>query len=121
MSRVDEGKRGGGEQVGEMTPLELSQRLEQEQPVVLLDVREPHEREIADLPESGQFRIPLGELPDRLDELDPEVHLVVYCRSGARSGQAAEFLSAHGFERVYNLVGGLLRWREDVDPSVKAY
>ena len=118
---VEEGRSSPELEPGEMTPRELSQRLKQEQPVVLLDVRQPHEREIADLPESGQLRIPLDELPDRVDELDPDVNLVIYCRSGARSGQAAEFLSARGFAHVYNLVGGILRWREEVDPSVQAY
>ncbi len=106
---------------GEMTPVELSQRLEQEQPLVLLDVREPHEWEIADLPEVGQLRIPLAELMGRLDELDPEENLVIYCRSGARSGQAAHVLASRGFSRVFNLTGGLLRWRDDVDPDVPEY
>lgn len=108
-------------EAGEMSPVELHQRLEQEQPLGLLDVREPHEWEIADLPEVGQLRIPLGELMGRLDELDREESLVIYCRSGARSGQAAQFLASRGFPRVFNLTGGLLRWRDEVDPDVPAY
>lgn len=108
-------------EVQEMTATELRDRLEAGQPLVLVDVREPHEREIADLPEVGQHRIPMRELLERLDELDPEDNLVVYCRSGARSRWAAGALEAEGFGTVLNLKGGVLAWREEIDPSLRAY
>ncbi len=108
-------------EAGEMTPVELKERLDNEHPIVLVDVRQPHEWSIADLPEVGQLRIPLDQFMDRMSELDPDDNIVIYCRSGARSGRAAEELAARGYGQVYNLVGGLLRWREDVDPSVPEY
>ena len=107
--------------IPEITPTELKARLDRKDPIVLVDVREPHERAIADLPEAGQVLIPLRELPARADELDPASEVVLYCRSGARSGKALLQLQARGFERVLNLQGGLLKWREDVDPSLRAY
>jgi sulfur-carrier protein adenylyltransferase/sulfurtransferase len=114
----------GGSQpasVPEITPSELKERLDRGDRVVLLDVREPHEYAIADLPEAGQKRIPLAQIPARVGELDPDSELVVYCRSGGRSGKAAAHLMAQGFERVWNLKGGVLKWRDDVDPSLKSY
>lgn len=107
--------------IPEMTPSELKSRLDQEHPLVLVDVREPFEREIADLPESGQHRIPVAQFLDRMGELDPEENLVIYCRSGARSGWAAKQLAERGFTRVWNLKGGVLGWREEVDPTLEAY
>ena len=107
--------------IPEITPVELKERLEREDALVLLDVREPHEYAIADLPEVGQLRIPMKQVPQRVAELDRGTDLVIYCRSGARSGRLTAFLLANGFERVWNLKGGVLRWREDVDPSLRAY
>jgi adenylyltransferase/sulfurtransferase len=107
--------------IPEITPKELKERLDRKDPIVLLDVREPHEAAIADLPEVGQLRIPMRELPARVGELDPSSELIIYCRSGARSGRITLALQAHGFQRVWNLKGGMLKWREDVDPSVRAY
>jgi sulfur-carrier protein adenylyltransferase/sulfurtransferase len=109
------------ETVPEMTATELKERLDQEQPLVLVDVREPFEREIADLPEVGQKRIPMRELEERMQELDPDQNLVFYCRSGARSRRAAEQLLAGGYPKVFNLTGGVLAWRDEVDPSLREY
>ena len=69
----------------------------------------------------GQLRIPMRQVVERVAELDRGTDLVLYCRSGARSGRLAAFLLANGFERVWNLKGGVLRWREDVDPSLRSY
>jgi adenylyltransferase/sulfurtransferase len=107
--------------VPEITPTELKDRLDREDRLVLLDVREPHEYAIADLPEHGQLRIPMRQVVGRVGELDKEVDLVIYCRSGARSGRVVAHLLASGFERVWNLEGGVLRWREEVDPTLRAY
>ena len=107
--------------VPEITPTELKERLDRGDSVILVDVREPHEYPIADLPEVGQKRIPMREIATRADELDPGAELVIYCRSGARSGKVAAHLIARGFDRVWNLKGGLLKWREEVDPSLQAY
>lgn len=108
-------------EVPEITPLELKERLENGDAPLLVDVREPFEVSIADLPDHGQLRIPMGELSERYSELDPDSELVLYCRSGSRSARATRFLLANGYEKVYNLDGGILRWRQDVDPSLTAY
>ena len=107
--------------VPEITPVELKDRLDRNETFVLLDVREPHEYAIADLPEVGQLRIPMRQVAERVGELDRGTDLVIYCRSGARSGRMTAYLLANGFERVWNLKGGVLRWRDDIDPTLRAY
>jgi len=72
---------------------------------VVLDVREPYEWELGTLP--GAIRIRLGELPNSLDELDPEIPTLVVCRSGNRSQQAAVFMQMSGFESAANMAGGM--------------
>ena len=109
------------EELPEISARELDERLERGEALGLVDVREPHEREIADLPEVGQQRIPLGQLMDRVGELERETPVILYCRSGSRSGWATRELRALGFGNVWNLKGGLLAWKEDVDPSIQAY
>ena len=107
--------------VPEITPLELEDRLQSANPPVLVDVREPFEVKIADLPDHGQLRIPSGEFAHRVGELDPSAELVIYCRSGARSAMVTAVLMHNGYDRVLNLKGGILGWRADVDPSLTAY
>ena len=107
--------------VPEITPDELNERFELGRVPVLLDVRELFEREIVDLPDYGQLFIPTGQFIERMGELDPEKEVVVYCRSGARSEQVARYLMQNGFEHVLNLRGGVLGWREEVDPSLPTY
>ncbi len=109
------------EEIPEVSPGELEERLEQGDELTLVDVREPYEREIADLPEVGQLRIPLGQLMDRASELDRDVPVILYCRSGSRSGWATQELAGRGFDNVWNLKGGLLAWKVEVDPSIQAY
>ena len=107
--------------VPEITAAELKERLDRGDPLVLVDVREPFEAQIADLPEHGQKRIPTGDFPQRFSELDPESEIVVYCRSGSRSAWACAILAHQGYEKVLNLHGGVLGWRAEVDPSLAAY
>ncbi|MEM9665834.1 MAG: rhodanese-like domain-containing protein [Bacteroidota bacterium] len=87
---------------------------------VLLDVREPDEYDICNL--GGQL-LPLRQLPFRVQELQEykEALVVVHCRSGGRSAQAAEFLQSQGFSDVYNLKGGILAWSAEIDPSMPTY
>ncbi len=105
--------------VREISPAEFVARRERGEPMVLLDVREPHELAIASVP--GILHIPMGEVPERLSELDPDQEIVVLCRSGGRSLQVARFLEARGYSKVANLTGGILAWGRDVDPSLQAY
>ncbi len=85
----------------------------------LLDVREPHEDAIAHI--EGSKLIPLGELPQRLNELPRDQKLVVHCKSGGRSAKACAILSANGFNDVWNVAGGITAWSKEIDPSIPAY
>jgi len=84
----------------------------------MLDVREEHEYNIANL---GGRLLPLRELPSRVNELDSSKDIVVYCKMGGRSQQAVEFLKNAGFRKVKNLVGGIDRWAETIDTSMPRY
>ena len=97
---------------------ELKQRLDAEESLLILDVREPHEYQIANL---GGKLIPLNDLPVRLAEVDRDREIVVQCRSGARSQRAAEYLQQAGFTRVSNLTGGILAWADEIDPTMPKY
>jgi adenylyltransferase/sulfurtransferase len=87
----------------------------------LIDVREAHEWEISNLGFAGAKLIPLGQLFERLNEMEPEADLVVYCRSGSRSAMAVRYLQAHGFERSVNLRGGINDWALHIDPELPRY
>jgi len=104
--------------VPEIGPKEFLARRASSEPVVLLDVREAWELEIASLP--GVLHIPMGEIAARLEELDARVETVVLCRSGRRSYDVARFLQQNGFNAV-NLAGGILAWARDVDPDLPTY
>ena len=80
--------------------------------VTILDVRQPKEYENSHIP--GAKLIPLTEIKDRIDELDPDTQTVVYCAIGGRSRVAAQMLSAQGFEKVYNLTGGIKAWNGNI-------
>ena len=103
----------------EMTPAEVADWLHSDNPPFLLDVREPNEWEICHIP--GAVRISVNELAERMNELDSAVEMVVYCRSGVRSARAVELLRQAGFRKVKNMAGGILRWSDEVDPSVPKY
>src|SRR5690606_6257681 len=107
--------------VPEITPTELRARLERGEPIVLLDVREPAEWEIANLEAYGARLIPMGQVAERIDELDPGSEIVVQCRTGGRSMRVARQLQAAGFRRVLNLKGGIHAWSDEIDPSIPKY
>jgi len=117
-------KRGEGEKtvtIPEMTVHELKAKLDQKDNFILLDVREPFEYQIAKIP--GSKLIPLGELPNRLSELDSNKakEIVVHCKSGGRSAKAVELLLKSGFKNVWNVTGGITAWSTKIDPSVPKY
>jgi adenylyltransferase/sulfurtransferase len=97
---------------------ELKQRLDRGEDIYVLDVREPHEYDICNI---GGHLIPLGELPNRVNELDTSKEIVAHCRSGVRSAKAVNFLRQAGFKKVHNLAGGILAWADRVDPSMPKY
>lgn len=85
----------------------------------LLDVREPHEYDIARIPNSNL--IPLQQLPGRLNELPRDQKILVHCRSGVRSAKAVEMMQQSGFKDVHNITGGILAWSREIDPTVPQY
>ena len=97
------------QQIQSITASELKERLAQDNDIVLLDVREPSEHAEKNI--SNSLLIPLGEIPARISELEPYKNreIVVYCRSGKRSGQACAYLGQYGYT-VVNLTGGMLKW-----------
>jgi rhodanese-related sulfurtransferase len=104
---------------GQISPTDLRRRLDRGDHVVLLDVREPEELAVARLPEA--LHIPMGEVPGRLHELDPDHEIVVFCHHGIRSASVVQFLGQREFEHVANLSGGIDAWSRTVDPSVPRY
>jgi adenylyltransferase/sulfurtransferase len=104
--------------IPEITPKELKARLDKGDDIYVLDVREPHEYDICNI---GGHLIPLGELPQRVHELDSSKEIVAHCKSGKRSAQAVEFLRGAGFKKIQNLKGGILAWSDEVDPNVPKY
>ena len=103
----------------EITVEELKAMRDRGDALVLVDVREPREWGISDLADS--VKIPLGTLQENLAKLSKEDDIVVYCRTGGRSGNAVQFLAQNGFARVRNLVGGINRWAERIDKSLPRY
>ncbi len=100
-------------------PVELKQRLERGDEVVLIDVRDPVEQQVAALP--GALVIPLERLGQRMKELDPQREYVLFCRTGVRSARGVRQMMAAGFTKVKNLRGGLNAWAEKVDPTMLKY
>jgi adenylyltransferase/sulfurtransferase len=113
--------RGAESVVPEIDPHALRAKLDAGADLLLLDVREPFEAELARIPDARL--LPLGQLEARLAELEPwrTREVVVHCRTGGRSRRACELLRSKGFERVSNLAGGIEAWALQVDPSMKRY
>ena len=106
--------------IGEMSPREFLDRREAGEEMTLLDVREDWELKLAPVP-THVVHIPMGEISDRIAELDPKKETVEICRSGGRSTQVAEFLERQGFGKVFNLSGGILAWSRVIDPRIPQY
>ena len=104
----------------EIAPEELKVLLDSKSDVVVVDVREPWEIEIASLANAKQ--IPMGDIPARFNqELDPEKHVVVICHHGVRSMNVTAWLRQQGFEQVQSLRGGIDRWSRQIDPTIPVY
>ena len=103
----------------DITSVELKQRLDRGDKLKIVDVREPNEYQINRI--AGSELIPLGDVPKRVNELNPDDEIVVHCKTGGRSAKAADFLRSVGFKRVLNLKGGILDWIDKVDPTQPKY
>lgn len=104
--------------IPEITPAEFVARRDRGEAMTLLDVREGWELGVASVP--GIVHIPMGEVAERVGEIDRNTEVVVLCRSGRRSLEVARFLQQKGFNAV-NLAGGILAWSHDVDATIPTY
>lgn len=103
----------------EITVSELKQMFDSEEDFQLIDVREEYETDIASI---GGELIPMGEIMDHLDKISRNKKVVLYCRTGNRSGIVTQALEKqHGFSNVYNLKGGIHAWADEIDNSLPKY
>ena len=106
--------------IKELSPRDLLERRAAGAEMILLDVREDWEIQLAAVP-SRVVHIPMGRIAERIAELEPTATTVVICRSGGRSREVARFLDSQGFHSVFNLAGGILAWSRDLDPQIPQY
>ncbi len=105
--------------VQEIQPAQLASRLEKGEKLEIIDVREPYEWEIGHIP--GARLVPLSRIPEEIPRLDKRRETILYCKVGGRSAYAAQQLAEAGVTEVRNLAGGILRWIDEVDPTMARY
>ncbi len=98
----------------EITVQQLRQMQDNQEDFQLIDVREAHEYDEANI---GATLIPLGEVPSHMAEISRDKKVVVHCRSGKRSANAIQFLEKQGFDNLYNLKGGILAYQQEIENS----
>ena len=99
----------------EITVQELKSKIDAKEDFQLIDVREEHEFETVNI---GAELIPMGTVPDHLDQISKDKPVYIHCRSGARSGNICNFLESQGYTNVYNVKGGILAWISEIDPTL---
>lgn len=104
--------------IPEISVQELKDLQDKKADILLLDVRNPDEYALCNL--GGQL-LPMSELPQRYQELNPDQQIVIHCHAGGRSRRATEFLMTQGFKRVFNLRGGITAWANEIDHSMPKY
>ena len=102
----------------EVTFSELKKMMDAEEDFQLIDVREEHEVDIASI---GGELIPMGEVMENLNKISKDKKVVIYCRSGNRSGVITQALETKGFTNIYNLKGGILAWATEIDTNITKY
>lgn len=102
----------------EISVQELAELKKKKADIFILDVRNQNEYEICNL---GGHLIPFAELPNRLNELNPEQKIIIHCHAGGRSSRATKFLTEQGLKNVFNLKGGITAWATEIDPTMKKY
>jgi len=105
--------------VEQISPRELHEKLQKNEKVIIIDVRNQNELDICKIENS--MHIPLHELGQRYHQLPDDISLVVQCHHGGRSQRAAEYLIQQGFRDVYNLAGGIELWAAQIDPTMARY
>ena len=103
----------------ELDATELQKKLENGSSPIIIDVREDFELEISKI--EGSLHIPMNQIPNRINELNPENDYVIMCRTGVRSSQICEFLSNQNFRSIANLSGGINEWAKKIDSSLPVY
>lgn len=107
------------EAVKVVTVEQLKKMMDEKQEFQLIDVRERHEKDYSDI---GGTLIPMGTVMQHVDEIRRDIPVIIYCRSGNRSGRVVSMLQERfGFTNLYNLAGGILAWADRIDPEVKKY
>jgi adenylyltransferase/sulfurtransferase len=112
-------KREGVADYETVSPAELDERIRRGERVLLIDVREPEEHDLAHI--EGARLLPLSRFPEWADTLDAGEEIVFMCHHGIRSAQVCAFLARQGFTKLYNLAGGIDRWSQEVDGGVPRY
>jgi len=107
------------QQISEIQPAHLAERIARGEQLEIIDVREPYEWQIAHIP--GARLVPLERIAAEIPRLDKSRETILYCKVGARSMFAAQQLADAGVSDVRNLAGGILRWIDEVDPSLTRY
>ena len=107
------------EEENEITVKQLKRLLDGRIHVNLVDVREPHEYDFCHI--SGSRLIPVGEIPSRVNEFNPDEEYIFYCHVAERSAWAVNFLRQLGFKKVKNLLGGVDAWAIEIDPTMPRY
>jgi len=102
----------------EISCVELKKMMEEGEDFQLIDVREEQEVDIATI---GGELIPMGDVMDNLNKISKDKNVVVYCRSGKRSGAIVQKLEQNGFTNIHNLKGGILAWSDEIDPTLTKY
>lgn len=102
----------------EVTVQELKEMMDRNDEFQLIDVREPFEYEVSNL---NGVNIPLAGIVIEADKLDRDKPVIIQCRSGKRSAQAVMLLEQQGFDNLANLKGGILAWKEEIDPELDVY
>jgi len=110
---------GSAGECWDISPSDLKSKIQRGEPLLLLDVREPVELQVSQFP--GAVNIPFGQLASRMDELNRNDEIVLFCRTGVRSARALTILAAAGYTRITNLRGGINGWGRDVDPTMLQY
>lgn len=102
----------------EITVRELKARLDANEAIQVIDIRETNEYEYCNI---GAMHLPMGEIMMNLDKLSREKDVVIHCKSGGRSCAMVQALMARGFDNVINLSGGIIAWSIEIDPSIPTY
>jgi len=98
-----------------ITPEEVKTKLENEETLYLIDVREDEEVAEGMIPEAVHIR--MGDIPEHLEQLDKDIEYIIICRSGNRSGKVCKYLMFQGYEKVLNMSGGMLKWTGEIKPK----